>query len=279
MYDTLLAIHLSLPTAKSTPSFILALVVSTALFIGVMAVLHQLSPQAKKWMTIICTFIAGLYFIFEYFWPVHAMKDGGVGNFVTPTVEPVSDFVNYIFIWTIGLGIISLVLVHGRRLLRLQPGWHNSLALFIAMISIAVYGLISNLGTTGSKAMQVTYDSLFNGLLVNLDAAMFALLAFYIASAAYRAFRVRTVEAGLLMFAALLVMLGLVNFGVMLTSGIPTDSPLAFFRIERLSSWLMLWINMPVQRAVTIGVAIGSLAMAMRIWLSLERGAFFSQEK
>jgi len=26
-------------------------------------------------------------------------------------------------------------------------------------------------------------------------------------------------------------------------------------------------------------VEVGALAMAMRIWLSLERGAFFSQEK
>ncbi|HEY3342571.1 MAG TPA: hypothetical protein VGK81_11155, partial [Anaerolineae bacterium] len=115
-------------------------------------------------------------------------------------------------------------------------------------------------------------------LLVNFDAAMFSLLAFYIASAAYRAFRVRTVEAALLMVSALIVMLGMVNFGVFLTHSIPLDSPYAFFRVERLSLWILNWINMPAQRAVTIGVAVGALAMAMRIWLSLERGTFFSQE-
>jgi len=108
---------------------------------------------------------------------------------------------------------------------------------------------------------------------------MFALLAFYIASAAYRAFRVRTVEAGLLMAAALIVMLGMVNFGVGLTSWIPLDSPWRFFRIEQLSQWTLSWINMPAYRAVIIGVAVGMLAMALRLWLSLERGTFFSQEK
>ncbi len=262
----------------SRSAFYLYALVATVLFFAVMAVLHRLPPTGKKWLTIISTFVAGLFYSVEFFWPVHAIP-GGEGNWLTPYVEPVSDFVQYVFLWTIGLGLISLAMVHGKRLFKRLPDWHNSLAFFLSMLAIMVVGFWSEAGHGGPPAVRFTYESLFTGLLINLDAATFSLLAFYIASAAYRAFRIQTAESGFLMFAALLVMLGFVNFGVSLTNWIPAESGWAFFRIERLSSWLLMWINMPGQRAVLIGVAVGSLAMAMRIWLNLERGAFFSQEQ
>lgn len=264
--------HLFTPV-MTTPKFLLFIAIATLIFVGVMTGLHRLSPQAKKWLTLVCTFIAGLYFLLEFLLPT---KNGE--NFITPTVDPVSTYVIYILIWTMFMGIISLGVVHGRRLLKLSPGWHNSLAFFIAFFAMIVAGALSQNGTAGSMAANNFYRSLFNGLLVNLDAAMFSLLAFYIASAAYRAFRVRTMEAALLMFSALIVMLGMVNFGVTMTSWIPVDSAWSFLRLERLSMWILNWVNMPTQRAVTIGVSVGALAMAMRLWLSLERGAFFSQE-
>jgi hypothetical protein len=268
-----------LPPVHTTGGFIGMALGATALFVLLMAGLHQLAPEAKKWLTIVCTFGAGLFFLLEYFLPIRKLKDGSEGNAITPFVIPVSDFIQYMMIWTVGLGLISLTLVHGRRLVRRQADWHNSLAFFLALIAMLVVGFSTQAGKAGTPGARMLYDSLFRGLLISLDAAVFSLLAFYIASAAYRAFRIRTVEAGLLMAAALIVMLGFVNFGVMLTSWIPLDSPWAGLRLEKLSSWILNWLNMPGQRAVTIGVAIGGLAMAMRIWLSLERGAFFSQEK
>ena len=76
---------------------------------------------------------------------------------------------------------------------------------------------------------------------------MFALLAFYISSAAYRAFRVRTAEAGLLMASAVIVMLGWIKPGIRLTQWIPTNSLFSFVRFEQLSGTLMNWVNMPAR--------------------------------
>jgi len=271
-------LHDHLATINSTPHFLLAIAASIVVFAIVMTLLHRTSSQFKKWLTIVCTFAAGLFFFLEYVLPVHKLKSGGEGNVITPFVEPVSNYIQYVLIWTIFLGLISLAIVHGRRLFQRQPGWHNSLAFFLAMLAMLVTGFATRVGVTGLTGLKISYDSLFSGFLLNLDAAMFALLAFYIASAAYRAFRVRTVEAALLMISALIIMLGFVSFGVSLTSWIKPHSGWAYFRIENISLWLLNWVNMPGQRAVAIGVQVGAVAMALRLWLSLERGAFFSKE-
>lgn len=268
---------------QNTPLFVLLVIISTILFIALMAGLHRLPPQGKKWLTIICTFLAGLYYLLEYVWPVKIDPQSGQEmNFLTASVSPVGDYITLILIWTLFLGIISLALVHGRRLIARAPGWHNNLGFWLAFLSMIVACFWSGCvpvmnDATVHSILSKFFSTLFDGLLVNFDAAMFALLAFYIASAAYRAFRVRSTESALLMAAAVIVMLGFVNFGVMLTNWIPAHSGWAFFRLEHLASWMLSYVNMPVQRAVTIGVSVGGLAMAMRIWLGLERGSFLEE--
>jgi hypothetical protein len=122
------------------------------------------------------------------------------------------------------------------------------------------------------------YTYLFQGLFRNLEATMFSILAFYIVSAAYRAFRVRSAEAALMMVTAVILMAGQVPLGMALTNWIPLHGPASGLRIENFSYWVLSVINMPVQRAIDFGLGLGALAMSLRIWLSLERGTYFGQE-
>jgi hypothetical protein len=112
------------------------------------------------------------------------------------------------------------------------------------------------------------YKCLFDGLYVSLGAAMFSLLAFYIASAAYRAFRVKSAEALLMMIAALLVMLGQIPFGGYLWS-----------RFPEVRLWVLQVFSTPAFRGIALGSAVAFLAMAMRMWLSLETSAFYREEE
>ena len=50
------------------------------------------------------------------------------------------------------------------------------------------------------------------------------------------------------------------------------------FRIERIANWLLTVINASAQRGILFGLTVGGLAVSLRYWLSLERGAYFDKE-
>ncbi len=112
------------------------------------------------------------------------------------------------------------------------------------------------------------YHLLFEGLFVALGSAMFSLLGFYIAAAAYRAFRVRSAESSLMMIAAVLVMLGQIPFGVWIWSGLPD-----------VRLWLLEVPNSAAFRAITLGAGVAGLVMAFRMWFSIESESFDGEER
>ena len=130
-------------------------------------------------------------------------------------------------------------------------------------------GMAEQKARTGSEQMfQILYQ---RGLLA-MDAAMFSLIGFFILSAAYRAFRVRSIEASILMATALVVLLMFVPIALMLTSGLDPDTFAGNFRIDSVGSWLLSTINVPAIRAIDLGLGLGLLAMGLRIMLGLEKG-------
>ncbi|MEA2030319.1 MAG: hypothetical protein U9N55_01825 [candidate division Zixibacteria bacterium] len=106
------------------------------------------------------------------------------------------------------------------------------------------------------------FRAFFDYILIPILSTMFALLAFFIASAAYRAFRARNVLATLLLIAALVVML---RFCPWIQSG---DTAW----VSKASNWLMNVPNLAGQRAIVVGIGLGIVATALKIILGIERG-------
>jgi hypothetical protein len=102
----------------------------------------------------------------------------------------------------------------------------------------------------------------FDYVMMPILATMFALLAFFIASAAYRAFRARNLLATLLLIAALIVMLRFFPY-------FPFDIGTY---VAKTSNWLMNVPNLAAQRAIVIGIGLGIVATAMKVILGIERG-------
>jgi hypothetical protein len=110
-------------------------------------------------------------------------------------------------------------------------------------------------GTTGR-----VYYWLFDHVFSPANATMFALLAFFIASAAFRAFRARNTESTLLLGSAILIMIGLVPLGRALSPVLP-----------ELAEWIVDIPNNAGRRAIMIGAALGAIATALRVILGIER--------
>jgi hypothetical protein len=237
-----------------------------------------LMPQRlRRPIVRIITLLGGLYAALEFFWPVKPMPTPddptAVGNFLSPSVVPFGNYVNAIVGWTVGLGVINLCQVHGKRLMKGGSNAFNSMVFFLSMIVMTVIGILQK--AHPNSVNKDLYEILFVGGLVSLDATMFSIVAFYIVSAAYRAFRIRSVEATLLLATAIIVMLGQIAVGQMLTSWIPASGVWHNIRIEEIRSWILTVPNSAVTRAISFGLGIGSLAVALRIWLGLERGSYF----
>jgi hypothetical protein len=104
-----------------------------------------------------------------------------------------------------------------------------------------------------------------------LTATMFAMLAFYVASAAFRAFRAKNIEATLLLLTAFIILLGRTYAGVWLTDWIPEDGPYSGLRFENLTVFIMSVFNTAGNRAIMIGIALGLASVSLKVILGVDR--------
>jgi hypothetical protein len=168
---------------------------------------------------------------------------------------------NIIYKWVIVLMAFALVLAignlirfHGNKIKKKREGWPYSVVALASMVVMAVVGLVWGVESDS------LYQRIFLNILAPLGATMFSLLAYYMASAAYRAFRAKSLEATLLLVSAFIVMIGFMPFGQYIHPQFP-----AF------AEWVMKVPNMASQRGILLGVAFGSIATALKIILGIER--------
>ena len=112
-----------------------------------------------------------------------------------------------------------------------------------------------------------------------LTATMFAMLAFYIASAAFRAFRAKNMEAILLLATAFIILLGRTYAGVWLTEWISDEGPWRGLRTENFSDYIMEVFNKAGNRAIVIGIALGIASTSLKVILGIDRSYLGSGEE
>lgn len=212
----------------------------------------------KREIPLILTAIVGLTFFVQFFVPHRPM------GFLT---DMFSDWFSIIAAAAIWLGALNLMRVSLEKIYKKDRDW------FFAAVTIASFLLIVIIGFffSNGRSFQepgTKFDWLYINIYTPLMATMFALLAFFVASASYRAFRARNAQATVLLLAAFVVMLGRTPFGDWLSSLIFLPKG---WGISNLSNIVMNYFNVAGQRAIMIGIALGTVSTSLRIILGIER--------
>lgn len=189
------------------------------------------------------TFVAGMIMILQFFVPA-----------TQPLGDSLQEWYMIVASAAIFLGAANLITVHLHKIKFKARNWKYSPVTLIGFAVMIITGLIF-----GIEA-DLPFDYLFQQMIAPMAATMFSLLAFFVASAAFRAFRASNWRATLLLASAFVVMLGRVPIGSMIWNKIPM-----------ISEWIMQYPNMAGQRAVMIGAAMGMVATSLRMIFGIER--------
>ncbi len=210
----------------------------------------------KREIPLIIAGIVGTVLVIQYFIPHTPF---GILN------DVFSDWFSIIQATAIWLGALNLIKVAGDKVYKRQRDWPFSLVIIISFLAMVAVGFFFSGGRRfldPDTPFSWLYDNVYNPLV----AMMFALLAFFVGSASYRAFRARNKEATVLLLAAFFVMLGRVPLGDVLTGWLPN-----WLHLSTISGWIMNVPNLAGQRAIMIGIALGIVSTSLRLILGIER--------
>ena len=178
--------------------------------------------------------------------------------------QPIAELNQTLRNWYIGiisffifLGTVNLALSNTEKIKTRARDWRYSIILLVALAVMLVAGFHRGRSSMdeGSPFMYLYFNIEYP-----LEATMYSLLAFFITSAAFRAFRARNKEAVLLLVAAVLVMLGRVPIGSAMWHGFPD-----------VTEWIMSFPNAAAKRGIRLGIDLGLISMALRMILGIER--------
>ncbi len=217
-------------------------------------------------------FLPGLLYVLEWLTagtPLNRIP--GTPWTLTHTVDIAANALVIIASFAYGVGMINVFRTHTLAVVHRRQGWGYSVVVFVSFagaLAVCVWW-----GWVHPGAGERAHDPLqFFIRYINtpLVATVMALLAFYITYAAYRAFRVRSAESVVMMSVAVIVMLGYDPAGNWLTRGL-YHTVAHNLQLPVIAQFMMQTINSAVFRALNLGIAVATIAIAWRIWLGLDK--------
>jgi len=199
----------------------------------------------KREVPLIITAIFGCFMVIDYFVP-HPLVSG-IG-------ETLQQWAIIVVAFAYVLGVANIARISGQKISRRSRDWFYQFPLLAGLAFMLTVGVVWGVGE------RTLFNDFYLYAYSPMQGTMFSLLAFFIASAAFRAFRMRSFEAALLAIAAVIVMLGRVPVGTLIWDKIPV-----------LSDWIMNVPQMAAKRAIMIGAALGAISTGLKVILGIER--------
>ena len=219
----------------------------------------------KRTIPLMITAIVGFVLVAAYFIP-HPPFDS--------LREDFSIFFDIIASVAFILGGGNLIRMHGQRISRREANWPYSAVTILGFLLTLAVGLSKAGNPMGFRGSAVTatgswFQMVYEYIFRPCAATMFGLLAFYVASASFRAFRAKNAEATLLLLVAFIILLGRTFVGTVLTSWLPDW--LHFLTIPYLAEKIMVVLNFAGNRAIMIGIALGIVSTSLKVIIGIDR--------
>ena len=169
-----------------------------------------------------------------------------------------------IAIFALMVALVSVPRNHIRRIRVRGENWQYSIILLVGFSLLPIAAIIDNgLGffTGKIKIDGLVFDWVYVNVQIPLGNTVFAMLAFYITSAAYRAYRARTFDAAILLTAGIIVLLA---------NAPPTDMYI-WSNFSLIRNWILETPSGAAQRALLLGLGLGAVSQSLRILLGIDR--------
>jgi len=150
------------------------------------------------------------------------------------------------------LAALKLVASHASRLTQRDGDRLGSIVLLVALLAALGLGIARPAG----DELQWVFDYVYQPL----QATTAALLAFFGIQGAYRAFRLRTGEAAVLLVSALFALLAQLPIAGAISPILP-----------RLRQWMVAVPAAAGMRGILLGVSLGAIIASLRILIGIER--------
>jgi hypothetical protein len=210
--------------------------------------------RSGRVLATVVALVGGLFVLADVF----VTAWGGGGN-LTQAINGVGYFLvswaAIITAFALFLGFANVVSAHWSRIRTQKPG-----AIYSIVLLVSLFGLFGTLGLGLGGPLSVNGQFIFNYILQPLEATFFALLALFIATAAFRAFRVRNMETFFFVLFALIVLLGQVPVSIYLWPEFPV-----------IKDWILNVPTLAGVRGILLGVALGVIATGLRVLMGADR--------
>ncbi len=213
----------------------------------------------RREVPLLITFITGVVFALSYFIP---------GGWLGQTERVFGDWITIVQAFAVWLGVLNLLKISLIKIQRKEHDWGYSVVIAVCLVGTIAAGMYSGFAPQfeSFRDPETPFNFIFRNIFAPLGATMFAILAFYVASASYRAFRARNREATILLIASFFVMGGRVPLLDSIFMPIIDGTFFADF-----AGWIMSYPVTAGQRAIAIGIALGIMASSLRVILGIER--------
>jgi len=189
--------------------------------------------------------VLGVFMMVQYYIPASPVVSAR--DMLLQWKQPLNGFI-------ILLAIGGVAAVHVRKVWKQQKRWGYSVVTLVSMFAMIAAGMV------GGMEEGSVFSDWFKYLISPIEATMFSLLAFFVASAAFRAFRARSTAATILLVSAAVVMLALIP-------SVANHIPI----IAQLSDFILKYPNTAAKRAILIGISLGAISVALKTIFGVDR--------